>query len=295
MSSKAQFERLRPRIEAALDRLTPAADAPPQALHQSMRYSLFGGGKRLRPILVLLAHEAAGGTLAHAMGPADVAAAAVEMVHTYSLIHDDLPAMDDDDLRRGRSTCHKVYGEALAILAGDGLLTRAFEVLAREVADAGMACRLAAELGAAAGPGGMVGGQVLDVAAEGAAPAFERALDIVRRKTAALIAASVAMGGITAGASVDRIGQLRRYGERVGMAFQVADDLLDRLSTAEVLGKTPGKDVASGKLTLPAVLGLDAARRTAAAWIEEGKAELEGLAGAAPLRELADFVLDRRA
>jgi geranylgeranyl diphosphate synthase type II len=290
MTVDALFDRFRPSVEAALDRLTPPSDALPEALHDAMWYSLFAGGKRLRPILVAVAFEVAGGRGAGWEAPAS----AVEMVHTYSLIHDDLPAMDDDDLRRGKPTCHKVFGEATAILAGDALLTRAFEVLSEEVDDPNVATRLVAELASAAGGAGMVGGQVLDLGS--AAMDVDRKITetIAQKKTGALIRASLKMGAIAAAGAPQVIEKLGAYGERVGLAFQAIDDILDRLSTAEELGKTPGKDLKDAKLTFPAVLGIEGARDQASRWIEEAKARIVDLDGSDPLVELADFILHRR-
>jgi len=290
MTVNALFDRWRPSVEAALDRLSPVPDTPPTRLHEAMRYSLFAGGKRLRPILVALAFEAAGGRGAAWEAPAS----AVEMVHTYSLIHDDLPAMDDDDLRRGKPTCHRVFGDAMAILAGDALLTRAFEVLSVEVQDAGVARRLVAELAGAAGAAGMVGGQVLDLGSSAANADRRMTETIAGKKTAALIRASLRMGAIAARGTPQVIENLGAYGERVGLAFQVIDDILDRLATAEELGKTPGKDLKDAKLTFPAVLGIEGARDQASIWIEEAKSRVRDLDGAGPLLALADFIRDRR-
>jgi len=290
MTVDALFDRFRPSVEAALHRLTSPSDALPATLHDAMRYSLFAGGKRLRPILVALAFEVAGGRGTDWEAPAS----AVEMVHTYSLIHDDLPAMDDDDLRRGKPTCHRVFGEAVAILAGDALLTRAFEVLSEEVKDARVATRLVAELAGAAGGAGMVGGQVLDLGSAGMGVDRRTTETIAGKKTGALIRASLRMGAIAAAGTPQVIEKLGAYGERVGLAFQAIDDILDRLSTAEELGKTPGKDLKDAKLTFPAALGIEGARDQASRWIEEAKARIEDLGGSGPLVELADFILRRR-
>ncbi len=289
MSIEACFENLQPRIEAALERRLPREDVVPEAVHAAMRYSLFAGGKRLRPVLVALAHEAAGGT-----GDSfESAACAVEMVHTYSLIHDDLPAMDDDDLRRGKPTCHVVFGEAVAILAGDALLTRAFEILADEVEDPAVSRRLVKELALAAGSTGMVGGQILDLEAEGAPPDLDRVRTLAEKKTGALIRACLTMGVIAAGGPPEFVERLGRYGALIGLAFQVVDDLLDQCGTAEELGKTPGKDVISRKLTFPGVLGSTGARELATALIGEAKSMIQDCQGCEPLIELADFVHQR--
>ena len=284
------FKRLIPDIEAALDRFMPLPDATPARLHQAMRYSLFAGGKRLRPILVALAYEASGG---QGDGYLPVACA-VEMVHTYSLIHDDLPAMDDDDLRRGKPTCHRVFGEAVAILAGDGLLTHAFEVLTTALSQPEMARLLVRELACAAGGAGMVGGQVLDLEGENAEPDEDRAWLISNRKTAALLRASSRMGALAAGASPYLVEKMGCYGEKVGLVFQVVDDILDLCASADELGKTPGKDLRSKKLTLASVLGVDGARRRAEQWADEACRMIQDLDGAEPLTRLARFILNRR-
>jgi len=279
------------RVEAALDRVLTAPDDPSRDLYRAMRYMVLGGGKRLRPALVLLSAEACGGSAEAAMP----AACAVEMVHTYSLIHDDLPAMDDDDLRRGRPSCHKQFGEALAILAGDALLTEAFGVLAREVADGETARRLTAELAAAAGAVGMVGGQVADLEAERAGQRDEQLLRVIhRRKTAAMLTASVVMGGIAAGASEHLARSLREFGEHLGLAFQIADDVLDASAATADLGKTAGKDAAAGKLTYVTLFGLEAARRRARGEADRAVDALSPFGHEAdPLRDLARFVVER--
>ena len=250
----------RDRVDAALDRLLPAAHEWPARLHEAMRYAVFGGGKRVRPILARAACRAAGGDPEAVLE----AACALEMIHTYSLIHDDLPALDDDTLRRGRPTVHVAYDEALAILAGDALLTEAFAVLGRLPAGEALAgrraeaCRMVAE---AVGSRGMVGGQVEDIDATGAAPDGARLERIHRTKTGALIGAAVELGALLAGADGARRQAFAGFGRRLGLLFQIADDILDVTGTAASLGKTPGKDAAAGKLTYPAVWGLDAARK----------------------------------
>jgi len=245
-------------VDQALRELLPSPDTAPQRLHEAMHYALFPGGKRLRPMLVLLGCQAAGGDPGRALR----AAAALECLHTYSLVHDDLPCMDDDDLRRGRPTCHKVYGDALALLAGDALLTLAFEGAASAGADA------TAELARAAGSLGMVGGQVEDLASEGDPQrhSLERVRWIHTRKTGALITAALLVGAhAAAGGAVPAavLEPLRAYGDRVGLAFQIADDCLDLTGTAAELGKNPLADVALGKLTWPAMVGLDQSLATA--------------------------------
>jgi geranylgeranyl diphosphate synthase type II len=292
--SKTILDVLRNRAEGvlrALDRILTAPDEPSRDVYEAMRYSALGGGKKMRPALLLLAAEACGGSA----DEATAAACAVEMVHTYSLIHDDLPAMDNDDLRHGKPSCHKAFGEAMAILAGDGLLTEAFAVLATRVTDAAKARRLAAELAAAAGATGMVGGQVADLKAERERLADERLLDVIhRRKTARMIEAAAVMGAISAGASMHLERSLRAYGEHLGLAFQIADDILDAESTTETLGKTAGKDAAAGKLTYVKCYGVAAARARARAEADRAVDAL-GVFGheADSLRDLARFVVQR--
>ncbi len=275
--------------DAALELTLPAADAWPARLHQAMRYSVFAGGKRLRPALVLAGCRAVGGSYA-ACAPA---LAAVELLHTYTLVHDDLPAMDDDDLRRGRPTCHKAFDEATAILAGDALQTLAFEALA-EIS--GEAVRVLAR---AAGSRGVVGGQQEDIDAEGspvdASPACRARLERIHRgKTAALIRASVEIGGLSGGATPAQRAALVAYGEAIGLAFQVADDVLDATADAATLGKTPGKDAEQGKLTYVAVHGLTAARAEAERLLAEALVALVPLGAAAePLAALGRFVVQR--
>jgi len=278
-------------VREALGRLLTAPDDPSRDLYEAMRYMVLGGGKKLRPVLVLLAAEACGGTAEAALP----AACAIEMVHTYSLIHDDLPAMDNDDLRHGKPSCHKAYGEAMAILAGDGLLTEAFAVLAWPGRDPAVAQRLVAELAEAAGPTGMVGGQVADLKAEREHLGDARLLETIhRRKTARMIEAAAAMGAIAAGASRHVERSLRAYGQHLGLAFQIADDILDAEGTTEALGKTAGKDAAAGKLTYVGCYGLAAARDRARVEAEGAMSALAGFGHAADvLRDLARFVVER--
>ena len=279
------------KVRAAIDARLTAPDEPSRGIYEAMRYMALGGGKKLRPALVLLAAEACGGTQEQAMP----AACAVEMIHTYSLIHDDLPAMDDDDLRHGRPSCHKRFGEAMAILAGDALLTQAFAVLASDVADAEVARRLVAELAQAAGAVGMVGGQVADLAAERGHADGERLLEIIhRRKTACLIEASVVMGAISAGAGEHYERSLRQYGIHLGLGFQIADDVLDASASTETLGKTAGKDAAKGKLTYVTLYGAGAAKTRARAEADRAIDALTAFGHEADwLRDLARFVVDR--
>lgn len=274
-------------VEQALDRLVPPESAPPETIHRAMRYSLFAGGKRIRPILCLEAARAVSGTLP---GRIMDVACSLEMVHTYSLIHDDLPALDNDDLRRGRPTSHKVFGEAMAILAGDALLTHAFVVLGL-IGDA----RLVSELATASGTvGGMIAGQVHDIEGEQQSPTAELLDCIHRAKTGALLRASVRMGAIYAGASDSQLDALSRYGEHIGLAFQIVDDLLDILQTSEQLGKTAGKDVSQQKITFPAVYGIDASRQMAECERTAAHGCLGGFGDRARrLHELADLIVDR--
>jgi geranylgeranyl diphosphate synthase type II len=268
----------RARIDSTLDRLLPPAEAWPPRLHAAMRYAVFGGGKRVRPVLVRAACRAAGGDPEYVAE----AACAIELVHTYSLIHDDLPALDDDTLRRGRPTVHVAYDEALAILAGDALLTEAFAVLAafpvgeEYAARRAEACRLVAD---AIGSRGMVGGQVEDLEATGGVPDAARLDRIHRAKTGALIGAAVELGALLAGADGPQRRAFATFGQRLGLLFQVADDILDVTGSAASLGKSPGKDAAAGKLTYPAVFGLDAANRELEALAEALTREAEGIEG----------------
>ena len=250
--------------ESAVTRALPASEGVLARLHDAMRYSAESGGKRIRPVFCLAACEAVAGP--EALERAFAPAAALELVHTYSLIHDDLPCMDDDDLRRGRPSNHRVYGEALAVLAGDALLTRAFEVLA-EAPGIPAEARLAmvATLARAAGSLGMVGGQALDIAAEGDAGIDARGLEEIHtRKTGALFGAACRLGGLAGGGSPDALGRLQSLGENVGLAFQAADDLLDELGATDRLGKAAGRDRDRGKATYPAVLGMAESRRRVA-------------------------------
>jgi geranylgeranyl diphosphate synthase, type II len=281
-------------IDSALDRLVPSESTPPATIHRAMRYSLFAGGKRIRPVLC---YEAAATVADHTPGILD-AAGSLELIHTYSLIHDDLPALDNDDLRRGRPTCHKVFGDAMAILAGDALLTLAFQVLSQcpEI-DPARRARLVEELSLASGTvGGMVGGQVNDLEGEKQTPTPELLESIHRAKTGALLRASLRMGAVCAGAAEAQLDALSRYGEHVGLAFQIVDDLLDVEQSSAALGKTAGKDAQQHKITFPAVYGLEVSHRMA----EEQR--LQAHAALAPfgpradrLREIADFIVQRHA
>ncbi|MBM3784335.1 MAG: polyprenyl synthetase family protein [Acidobacteria bacterium] len=282
------------RVERALERWVPPETMAPETIHRAMRYSLFAGGKRIRPVLCIGAAEALGRT---PEGIED-AACTLEMIHTYSLIHDDLPALDNDELRRGRPTNHVVFGEAMAILAGDSLLTLAFEVLGKlPHASDGTKAKLVIELATASGTaGGMIGGQVHDMEGEGRPPTAELLEAIHRAKTGALLRGSVRMGAIYAGASPEQLQALSDFGTHVGLAFQIVDDILDVEESSETLGKTAGKDQAQRKITFPAVYGLTRSKIMAES---ERLAALEALTpfgpGADPLRALADYVVKRKA
>jgi len=282
-------------VDEALGRFLPAESAPPETLHRAMRYSVFAGGKRLRPILVIAGAEAVGGSTAAVMPTA----CAVEMIHTYSLIHDDLPAMDNDDFRRGMPTNHKVFGEALAILAGDALLTLAFRLLADNVPAASNGPRLRdvlVEIADAAGSPGMVGGQVADIECEGK-PADAEIVDYIHtHKTAALIRASIRVGAILSGATPGQLDALGVVGGALGLAFQIMDDILDVTATTAELGKTAGKDQAQQKATYPAVHGIEASRHRAQALVAEAHAVLAPFGPRSqPLRELGTFMIERKA
>jgi geranylgeranyl diphosphate synthase, type II len=280
------------RIDDALRRWVPAESTPPESIHKAMRYSLFAGGKRIRPLLCIAAAEAVSDS------PAGIESAActLELIHTYSLIHDDLPALDNDDLRRGMPTCHKVFGEAMAILAGDALLTLAFQVLAQMPCAPEPRARLIEELALAAGTvGGMIGGQVHDIEGERKHPNAALLDDIHRAKTGALLRASVKMGGIYAGADSDRLHALSSFGEHVGLAFQIVDDVLDVEESSEALGKTAGKDAQQKKITFPAVYGLERSREMAEAERIAAHVALRPFDERAErLRELADFIVRRK-
>jgi len=293
MTLSEYVARQQERIHAALDRLAPPESAEPASIHRAMRYSLFAGGKRVRPLLAIASAEAAGGD---APG-LDEAACALEMIHTYSLIHDDLPALDNDDLRRGRPTSHKVFGEAMAILAGDALLTLAFQVLAGMPADAATRTALIAEIAAAAGTvGGMIGGQVHDLEGERLPPTAAMLERIHTAKTGALLVASVRAGALCARAGPDQYEALSRYGRHIGLAFQIVDDILDVEQPSEKLGKTAGKDAEQHKITFPAVYGLAESHRMAEEQLDAALAALEPLGtGARRLREIADLIVHRAA
>ena len=294
MTVTPRFEAHRNRIEEALARVI-AESACPALLQEAMGYSLLSGGKRLRPVLLLSARD-----LLPAEGPDPLpAACALEMIHTYSLVHDDLPAMDDDDLRRGKPSNHKRFGEATAVLVGDALLTEAFAWMARSwcgvsTPNARAALAVIAEIGEAAGAAGMVGGQVLDTTRTGEAQTAGELEETHRRKTGALIRAAVRCGAMLGAADADALDRLTRYGERIGLAFQIADDVLDVVGSRAQLGKSAGKDAAQGKTTYVSLFGLDGARDQARQVVGEALDALTPFDGAAePLRAIARFIVDR--
>ncbi|MBI1750582.1 MAG: polyprenyl synthetase family protein [Acidobacteria bacterium] len=293
MKLPAFFEEDRHGVEQALERLLPAETIPPPSIHCAMRYSVFAGGKRVRPILCMEAARIFDPRVEAAI----VAGCALEFIHTYSLIHDDLPALDNDDLRRGKPTCHKQFGEAAAILAGDALLTLAFQTLAEAPLAPERRVAVIQEISRAAGTvRGMVGGQVADLEAEGKTIEPEMLEYIHRSKTAALICASVVAGAICGGAGELNVERLRRFGESIGWAFQVVDDILDVEESSAALGKTAGKDQAQKKATYPALYGLEKSHEFAEKLISDAIAELSPYGErAARLRELAEFLVARRA
>src|ERR1700751_2915300 len=286
------FEEDLQQVDAALQQLLPVSDASPKSIHEAMRYSVFAGGKRIRPILCLETARIFSLETTAALHPA----CAIEFIHTYSLIHDDLPALDNDDLRRGKPTCHKKFGEATAILAGDALLTLAFETIAAAPVDPTRRVAMVSEIASAAGTvNGMVGGQVADLEAEGKSVAAEMLEYIHRSKTAALIRASVTSGALCAGAGPEDVARLRRFGENIGWGFQVTDDILDVEESSAALGKTAGKDVAQQKATYPAIYGLARSHEIANDLATRAIAELATHSDkAARLRHIAEFLVLRR-
>jgi len=282
----------RRRTDAALERLLPGAGVRPASIHEAMRHSVFAGGKRIRPVLSMEAARAVAGKL-----PAGIEelGAALEMLHTYSLIHDDLPALDNDDLRRGRPTCHKVFGEAIAILAGDALQTQAYQVLSQLPCPAEARVKIIEEVARDTGTvNGMIGGQVVDLEAERTKPDAEMLEYIHLSKTAALITASVVTGGIYANAGPQSVESLRRFGRAIGLAFQIVDDVLDVTRSSEQLGKTAGKDLKSEKATYPMLFGLEQSRARAAALFEEGTQALKNLGpNRETLEALARYLIER--
>lgn len=279
--------------DAALDRLIPLETEHPVSIHKAMRHSVFAGGKRLRPVLCM----EAGRMIADSL-PACVEelGAALEMLHTYSLIHDDLPALDNDDLRRGRPTCHKVFGEAIAILAGDALQTQAYEVLSRLKCPPEARVKIIEEIARGTGTlNGMIGGQVVDLEAEHTTPTAEMLEYIHRSKTAALITSSLVSGGLFAGAKETEVAHLRAFGMGIGLAFQIVDDVLDVTQTSEQLGKTAGKDTASEKVTYPALFGIEASIKKADALVSTAFSELDSFGERAEtLKKLARYLIERK-
>jgi geranylgeranyl diphosphate synthase, type II len=279
--------------DAALDRLIPSETQHPTSIHKAMRHSVFAGGKRLRPALCMEAGRMVAGSL-----PSKIAelGAALEMLHTYSLIHDDLPSLDNDDLRRGRPTCHKVFGEALAILAGDALQTQAYEVLARLECPAEARVRIIEEIARGTGTlDGMIGGQVVDLEAEHTQPTPETVEYIHRAKTAALITASLVSGGLYGGAGENEVTKLRAFGRSIGLAFQIVDDVLDMTQSSEQLGKTAGKDTAAQKATYPALFGIEESVRKADSLVRAAFSQLESFGERAEtLKELARYLVERK-
>jgi geranylgeranyl diphosphate synthase, type II len=278
-------------VDAAMDGFLPKAKERPATIHAAMRYTIFAGGKRLRPVLCLAAAEACGGEVSDALAPA----CALELMHTYSLVHDDLPAMDDDDLRRGRPTCHKVYGEGMAVLCGDALLTEAFIVLAKTPVTKRYGTRdFILELAETGGSRKLIGGQVMDLEGEGKKLTKRDLVRIHEAKTAALLTCSLRLGAMTANATPGKLEALTQFGHALGLAFQVIDDILDVTQSTEMLGKTAGKDEAVEKSTYPAILGLDASRKEAAKLTKSAMDALKPLgAKAGRLREIADHLLKR--
>jgi geranylgeranyl diphosphate synthase type II len=278
-------------VDTALDDYLPFPGEAPGAIHEAMRYTIFAGGKRLRPVLCMAAAEACGGTEASAIK----AACAVELMHTYSLVHDDLPCMDDDDLRRGRPTCHKVYGEGMAVLCGDALLTESFALLAKSEPSEGYTVgEMISELAVAGGSRKLIGGQVLDLEGEGQQLSKEQLLAIHEAKTGALLVSALRLGGMTANASAKQLSALSDFGYSLGLAFQVIDDILDVTQTTKSLGKTAGKDVAANKSTYPSVWGLEESKKEAERLTRDALNALEifGERGAR-LREIAEWMLAR--
>ncbi len=295
------FDEDRQAVESALEKLLPPVDKPPVSIHRALHYSVFAGGKRVRPVLCLEAarifeNGSAGDLMSNPAAVLQVACS-IEFIHTYSLIHDDLPALDNDDLRRGKPTCHKKFGEATAILAGDALLTLAFETMARAPVEPWRRVAIIQELAAAAGTiGGMVGGQVADLEAERKTPNAAILEYIHRSKTAALIRGSVLAGALCGGASKEDVERLGRFGEHIGWAFQVVDDILDVEESSAALGKTAGKDQAQQKATYPALYGLPRSHEIAEELAGRALRDLEPFgARAGRLRELAEFLIWRRA
>jgi len=279
-------------VDAALNKLLPSETAAPATIHKAMRYSLFAGGKRIRPVLCLAGCEAVGGKRAAAMP----LACAVECIHTYSLIHDDLPCMDDDDLRRGKPTNHKVFGEGIAVLAGDALLTEAFAIVAKAKPPRGYSMQaLTSDLAFAAGSLRLIAGQVQDLENEDRRATLDEVKTTHLNKTAALITTSIRLGAMAGNARAADLKRLTRYGQDLGLAFQVIDDILDATSTREAMGKSVGADAKNHKSTFPTVLGLDESRQYAAELIADAHKQLKPFGSkATPLHAIADFFLTRK-
>ena len=290
---QAYLSERKAQVEEALERLLPGAENEPSMIFQAVRYSLFAGGKRIRPILCMAGAEAVGGK------PEDVltVACALECIHTYSLIHDDLPAMDNDDFRRGRPTSHKVFGEGMAILAGDALLTEAFSLLAnagQPGADDGKIVAVIRDIARAAGIWGMVGGQVIDLQSEGKAVGLDVLYDLHARKTGAMIQVSVTSGAYLAGGDEEQMAALANYGRRIGLAFQIVDDILNVTGDAGKMGKNTGSDVYRGKVTFPTLMGLEGSRQKLNELIDLAVNDLAGFGDkAGPLRRLAEYMRER--
>ena len=292
MNLKTYLRTRQGEIDRALDRYLPKANTKPATLHKAMRYSLFAGGKRLRPILCLAAAEACRGNIGNALP----LACALECIHTYSLVHDDLPSMDNDDFRRGRPTCHKVFGEGIAVLAGDALLTIAFEIVSKaKPAPRYDMSTLLSETAVAAGSQKLIAGQVADLEAEGMKVKRDQLQFIHENKTAAILKSSVRLGAMSANAEAKKLSAITRFGQRLGLAFQIIDDILDVTQTSEILGKSAGKDVAAKKATYPAVIGLDKSRAEARRLTRQAHDTLSVFAGrdAEPLHALANYLLER--
>jgi geranylgeranyl diphosphate synthase, type II len=292
MDLKAYLRSRQREIDRALDRYLPKANRKPGTLHRAMRYSLFAGGKRLRPILCLAAAEACRGSVENALP----LACALECIHTYSLVHDDLPSMDNDDFRRGRPTCHKVFGEGIAVLAGDALLTIAFEIVSRaKPARRYDISALLREISVAAGSQKLIAGQVADLEAEGKNVKRDQLQFIHENKTAAILRSSVRLGAMSANADAEKLAAITQFGQRLGLAFQIIDDILDVTQTSEILGKSAGKDVAAKKATYPAVIGLEKSRAEARRLTRQAHNALSVFrsSDAEPLHALANYLLER--
>lgn len=291
MNLKAYLKSRQKKVDGALERYLPKEKVKPTTIHKAMRYSLFAGGKRLRPILCLAAAEAAGGKIDNALPPA----CAMECIHTYSLVHDDLPSMDNDDLRRGRPTCHKVFGDGIAVLAGDALLTIAFEIVSRaKPAPRYDMSILLREIAVAAGSQKLIAGQVADLEAEGKGVGREELRYIHENKTAAILTTSVRLGAMSANANPKQLAAITKFGRALGLAFQVIDDILDVTQTSEKLGKSAGKDIAAKKATYPAVIGLNESRAEARRLTKQAHNSLSIFGKKADaLHALANYLLER--